>query len=87
MSTWNDVDVDAAKAFVQLRNLHKWSAYVTLNLGGLTSLAFLAPAANGTLEAVPNETERDSSLCWFDSRMRESMYGLENAFGPSRQDD
>ena len=60
---------------------------MTLNLRGLTCLAFLARAMNVTLEAVPDETGKDSSLCWFDSRMRESMYGLKNAFGPSWRDD
>ncbi len=50
-------------------------------------MAFLAPAADITLQAAPNETGRDRSLCWLAARMGESMDGLKDAPGPIRRDD
>ena len=50
-------------------------------------MAFLAPTANVTFEAVPNETGGYNSLCWLDSRMRESMDDLKDTSGPTTRDD
>ena len=38
-------------------------------------------------QAVPDVTRRNSLLCWFDSRIRESTHGLEIVFDPSGRDD
>ena len=50
-------------------------------------MTFLASMAAVTFETMPNEMREYSSLCWFFSRMRESMDGLKDLSGPTMQDD
>ena len=50
-------------------------------------MTFLAPTADVTFETMPNETRGYSSLCWFRSRIGESMDGLKDPSGPTTQDD
>ena len=79
--------MDAAKASVWRRPRSERGVDMALDLRGLAGMAFLAPAADVTLEAVPDKTGGDSSLCWLASGMRESVDGLKDAPCPRRQND
>ena len=69
----NDIYVDAAKAHVRRVSLHKRSMYMALDLRGHAGMAFLAPAANITLESIPDNMIADISLlaCIWDEKVHE----------------
>ena len=83
----DDVNMDAAKASVWRRPRSERGVDMALDLRGLAGMAFLAPAADITLEAVPDKTGGDSSLCWLASGMRESVDGLKDTPCPRRRND
>ena len=83
----NDVDMDTAEASVWRRPFNKRGMDVALDLRSLASMAFLTPAANVTLESMPDEAGGDGSLCWLASRMRETVDGFKDSSGPHRWKD
>ena len=83
----NDVEMDTAEASVWRWSFNKRGMDVALDLRSLASMAFLTPAANVTLESMPDEAGGDGSLCWLASRMRETVDGLKDSSGPRRWKD
>ena len=79
--------MNAAETSVWRRYLHKPGIDMSLDLRGLTFVAFLRPTMDIMLETMPNKTGRDNPSCWFVTWMRESMNDLEYVLCPIPQDN
>ncbi len=60
---------------------------MALYLRGLAGVAFLAPAADIAIHAMPNKVGGDGSLRWLDTGMGQPMDGFKNTSGPIGWDD
>ena len=83
----DNVNMDAADASVWRMPHSERGMDMAPDLRGLVGMAFLAPAANVTLETVPYEVGGDSSLRWFASEVRESVDDLKGTPYPRRWND